>query len=315
MHLLLLFLLFQLARTDEFLVKTKQGSQFMASTKNSSNPRPPGFQQKSGKDYRWLNGCSVNKGSGKMVQHDIPSGGGEIHMKCSGGCINIHKVLYACKRAPTNQAQLKVVEKLCQGKEECNVKPGEKLFGKVACKESTQSPLMWIVYSCDGGTDETRTKIPKGGNKCTGKQQGPMKQEDIPGIVGWVDLKCVGGCLTIHKVLYACEADGPDKLQLEIVQKLCQGKESCSIQPSPKVFKGNVVCPDKDTFPLMWLVYSCDGGQDKTETFTPDNPKCHESYKCTKESTCRNQAGTCRWHFSSYHLYEQVQKWWLPARL
>ena len=301
----------------------------MATTKNSSDPRPPGFHQKSGTDYNaevgWLNECSVNKGSGKMVQHDIPSQGGSIHMKCSGGCINIHKVLYACKRAPTNQAQLKVVQKLCQGKEECNVKPGEKLFGKVTCKESSKSPLMWIVYSCDGGTDETTTRIPGDGGgtpvkedgqeKCTDEQQGQMKQEDIPGIVGWVDLKCVGGCLTIHKVRYACKADGPDKVQLEIVQKLCQGKESCSIQPGPKVFDDKVVCPGRDTFPLMWLVYSCDGGKDETETFTPDDPKCLESYKCTKESTCKNQAGTCRWHFSSYDLYEQVQKWWLPARL
>ena len=303
MHLSLLLLasiLILLARSDKFLVKTKQGSHFMASTKNTSNPSPPGFLQESGADYfgaGWLNKCSW-KQSGKMVQHDIPSQGGSIHMKCSGGCLSIHKVLYACKMAPTKKAQLKAVQKLCQGKEECNVKPGEKLFGKVTCKESTKTPLMWIVYSCDSGTDETTTNIPgDGGGVEPGKcldEQGQMKQEDIPGIVGWVDLRCPGGCLTIHKVLYACQAAGPDKIQLEIVRKLCQGKESCFIQPGPKVFEKNIVCPGRNTFPLMWLHYSCAGGKDETKTFIPDDPKCHGSYKCSKDSTCKNQAGTCR---------------------
>ena len=304
LHLLLFLLssLSQVARSNNFLVETKQGSHFIASTKNSSNSRPPGFHQESGTDYQevdWLNECSVD--SGKMVQHDIPSQG-SIHMKCSGGCINIHKVLYACKKAPTKPAQLKKVQELCQGKEECIVEPGEKLFGKVTCKESTKRPLMWIVYSCDGGTDETTTTIPAGGGvtpgnegKCDNKPAGEMKQEDVPGVVGWVYMKCPGGCLTIHKVLYACDAGGPDEVQLEVVQKLCQGKENCLIQPGPKVFDKNVVCR-KNKFPLglMWLVYSCDGGKDETETFFPDDPKCHESYKCTKESTCKNRAGTCR---------------------
>ena len=307
LHLLFLLLssLIQLGRTDTLLLKTNQGSHFIGTTQNSSNSRPPGFHQKSGKDYQeggWLNECSL-EGSGKMVQHDIPSQGGSIHMRCSGGCLNILKVLYACKKAPTKPAHLKAVQKLCQGKEECNVKPGTKLFGRVTCRESTKRPLMWIVYSCVGGEDETTTIIPNGGStgrpgnegKCLDQPEGPMKQEDIPGIVGWVYLRCPGGCLTIHKVLYACEAEPePDKVQKEIVQKLCQGKESCLIQPGLKVFDKDVVCPGK-TFPLMWLVYSCDGkGKDETEIFTPDDPKCHKSYKCTKESTCKHRAGTCR---------------------
>ena len=137
------------------MVKTKQGTQFLAFTKNNSIA--PG----SGTDYRdeasseedyidyidysneedeWLDKCSFVKNSGKMKQKDIPSQGGSIHIKCSGGCINIHKVififpkkifpfctndlkvLYACWEDPPNLHQLKVVQKLCQGKEECKVK-------------------------------------------------------------------------------------------------------------------------------------------------------------------------------------------------
>ena len=110
MHFAFLLLLpfAQRARSD-ILVKTKQGTQFLAFTKNNS--RTPG----SGTDYRdeasseedykdyidysneedeWLDKCSFVKNSGKMKQKDIPSQGGSIHIKCSGGCINIHKVIF-----------------------------------------------------------------------------------------------------------------------------------------------------------------------------------------------------------------------------
>ena len=161
---------------------------------------------------------------------------------------------------------------------------------------------MWIVYSCDGGTDVTTTKRPGGGcgggggggGTCPEKPPGPMIQTDIPGEVGWISMRCPQGCLNIHKVLYACESGPPDQEQLCIVRNLCQRKESCFIQPGQKLFGKNVVCPKKE-LPFMWLVYSCDGGQaNKTTTFTPTEPTCHENYKCTKESTCINQGGTCR---------------------
>ena len=93
------------------MVKTKQGTQFLAATKNNS--RTPGsgtdyrdtFEASNEEDYidyidysneedEWLDKCSFVKNSGKMKQKDIPSQGGSIHIKCSGGCINIHKVLF-----------------------------------------------------------------------------------------------------------------------------------------------------------------------------------------------------------------------------
>ena len=110
MHFAFLLLLpfAQRARSD-ILVKTKQGTQFLAFTKNNS--RTPGsgtdyrdtFEASNEEDYidyidysneedEWLDKCSFVKNSGKMKQKDIPSQGGSIHIKCSGGCINIHKV-------------------------------------------------------------------------------------------------------------------------------------------------------------------------------------------------------------------------------
>ena len=146
--------------------------------------------------------------------------------------------------------------------------------------------------SCSSGRGEWPNCGANG--ECSENESGQMIQEDIPGEVGWIYMKCPQGCLTIHKVLYACKEGPPDQVQLEVVQNLCQGKESCFIRPGQKLFKKTVVCP-KQVLPLMWLVYSCDGGTpNKTVTFYPTNSTCHESYKCTKESTCRNQAGTCR---------------------
>ena len=115
LHFLLLLQLssinIQVGRADIFL-QTKQGKQFIATTKNRSN---------SGDDYQYeINECSLDKGNGQMVQYDIPIGG-SIHMKCTGGCLNILKVLYACKKAPTKPSHLKAVQELCQGKEECDV--------------------------------------------------------------------------------------------------------------------------------------------------------------------------------------------------
>ena len=81
--------------------------------------------------HGWLNRCSLDKGSEKMVQHDIPkvdveaasqaSNVDRAPMRCSGGFLNILKVLYACKRASTKPSHLKAVQELCQGKEECDV--------------------------------------------------------------------------------------------------------------------------------------------------------------------------------------------------
>ena len=162
---------------------------------------------------------------------------------------------------------------------------------------------MWLTYACDGGTDRTTTNIPAEDNgtgvgklgKCP-EEKGPMKQEDIPGIVGWANLECPGGCLTIYKVLFACPVGETDEDQLKVIQELCQGKESCFLRPGENVFE-KIFCTNKAHYPTgrLWLWFSCDGGKpNQTITFLPRDPKCERSYTCFKESACKDQAGICR---------------------
>ena len=120
---------------------------------------------------------------------------------------------------------------------------------------------MWLTYACDGGTDRTTINIPAEDNgsgvekpgKCP-EEKGPMKQEDIPGIVGWANLECPGGCLTIYKVLFACPVGETDEDQLKVIQELCQGKESCFLRPGENVFE-KIFCTNKAHYPTgrLWL--------------------------------------------------------------
>ena len=98
-----------------------------------------------------------------MVQKDVVGCGGGIEMKCPGGCLRIHKTLYACKmRAESSAEQLEKVSALCGGKEECAVNATRDMFGNKECPGSPDSDMnLWITYSCDGGHDETRITGPK----------------------------------------------------------------------------------------------------------------------------------------------------------
>ena len=75
----------------DFLIKTGIKGYLVRGAKNSKNV------DKSGLDYdepAWLNRCSRRK-EGAMVQKDVVGCGGGIEMKCPGGCLRIHKTLYA----------------------------------------------------------------------------------------------------------------------------------------------------------------------------------------------------------------------------
>ena len=97
-----------------------------------------------------------------MVQKDVVGCGGGIEMKCPGGCLTIHKTLYACKmRAESSAEQLEKVSALCGGKEECAVNATRKMFGYKECPGTPDSDMnLWITYSCDGGKDHTRITGP-----------------------------------------------------------------------------------------------------------------------------------------------------------
>ena len=99
LHFLILLQLTSLniqhGRADTFLLQTKGGKQFIATSKNSSNSvlnAKIGGLNRADFQNEWVNECSLDEGNGAMVQYDIPNGG-SIHMKCTGGCLNIIKVL------------------------------------------------------------------------------------------------------------------------------------------------------------------------------------------------------------------------------
>ena len=129
---------------------------------------------------------------------------GGVHMRCWGGCLTIHKVLFACRMANNNPTQFAAVKGLCQGKEDCTVEPGALFLRDVTCPKKDLK--LWLTYSCNGGgNDKTRILNPKscGEDQCNlGAGSGTPRQQDIPLDCGFVNIRCQGGCIFIHKVLH-----------------------------------------------------------------------------------------------------------------
>ena len=44
-------------------------------------------------------------------------------------------------------------------------------------------------------------------NPCSLRERGDMKQPDVRGCGGGINLKCTGGCLEIYKALYSCKQE------------------------------------------------------------------------------------------------------------
>ena len=133
---------------------------------------------------------------------------------------------YGCKATSqnkaggTNQKQMRVMRDKCKHSNACRIEASREFFGNSECPGTDDAEMtLLMVYSCDGGSDKSSSHKPSckpsdetGGNTsitdngaCTGVdvEQGEMKQLDIPGCGGWVNLDCHGGCLNILKVLKA----------------------------------------------------------------------------------------------------------------
>ena len=79
-----------------------------------------------------------------------------MDLKCTGGCIEIHKVLYSCnERNESASKQESIVNKICKGKEECQVTADRKTFGEDECPGTPDREMnLWITYSCNGNADD-----------------------------------------------------------------------------------------------------------------------------------------------------------------
>ena len=57
-----------------------------------------------------------------------------------------------------------------------------------------------------------------------------MELRDIPPC-GWINIKCQGGCITIHKARYHCTEGEAIQDDVDIAKKHCQDKDECRIKP------------------------------------------------------------------------------------
>jgi len=138
----------------KLMIKTNK-KHYLAHMKHNKNV-------KTGSDY-WLNRCSLPT-PGEMLQEDVVGCGGGIELKCTGGCLRIHKILYACKMVDEpNQEQMKKVKALCDDKESCTVQASRTFFGNTECPDAPDSEMkLWITYSCDNeGRNSTKLTGPK----------------------------------------------------------------------------------------------------------------------------------------------------------
>ena len=102
-------------------------------------------------------------------------------------------------------------------------------------------------------------------DQCSLNSRGEMIQEDVPGCGGRIEMICQGGCLRILKILYSCrEQRNSNLLQLELVRRRCEKKDKCMVSSSRDMFGYDECLDALDEEMNLWIVYRCDGGQDKT---------------------------------------------------
>ena len=116
---------------------------------------------------------------------------------------------------------------------------------------------------------------------------------------------CQGGCLRIMKILYSCrEQRNSNLLQLELVRRRCEKKEKCMVSSSRDMF-GYDECRDApDEEMNMWIVYRCDGGQDKTRV--TGTKECNT--RITREVTPSPWCGFCKRMKPDYQLAAKEMK-------
>ena len=195
-----------------------------------------------------------------------------------------------CWASQSGYLHLEKAQELCDDKEECTLVASRKIFSLLdECLESEDSNVLYVTYRCNGGKDMTMQHGPKKHSnfypqniefvkktnkiskelnlfgKCWPNKGWKLKRMNIVGSGGGINMRCLGGCLKIHQILYSCEETKPwNPEQLKKAQKLCDEKEECTVMATRKMF-GNQECPDSPEKEMnLKLQYSCEGGKDRT---------------------------------------------------
>merc|ERR1719369_1497427 len=121
----------------KLMIKTNK-KHYLARMKHNKNV-------KTGSDY-WLNRCSLPT-PGEMLQVDVLGCGGAVDLKCTGGCLRIHKILYACKmRDEPNQEEMKKwITYSCDNEG----KNSTKLTGPTECEILDQCQIESLSFALD----------------------------------------------------------------------------------------------------------------------------------------------------------------------
>ena len=71
-------------------------------------------------------------------------------------------MLYSCTAGENNEEQMALVKNSCEKRHGCRIEASREFFGRSECP-ATGDPNMslWLVYSCDGGTDGTKIDYSK----------------------------------------------------------------------------------------------------------------------------------------------------------
>ena len=71
-------------------------------------------------------------------------------------------MLYSCTAGGNNQDQMALVKESCPKPDECQVEASREFLGNSECPGTGDANMsLWLVYSCDGGTDATKIEKPK----------------------------------------------------------------------------------------------------------------------------------------------------------
>ena len=279
------------------------GQNFLFNTKHRkylASKEPPVHGNSYGDDY---NGGTCNlKQRGAQKQHNVRGCRG-IEMKCDGGCLTITSASYYCKENAEDNPQHKhQAMNICEDTDECTISASREIFGQSTCAGTPDSDMsLYIVYRYDGGSDSTRltgqhkcSSTPAGTGKCEGQEEGALVEKDVPGCGGRMELKCEGGCLRIHNVLYQCNKrnGNPNVEQLKKVQARCEKKKSCAVSASRRMFLNTECVDSPDAY--MKIIYRCDGGKERSRLTgrktcrttavttenpqTPSPPTCHTQH-------------------------------------
>ena len=71
-------------------------------------------------------------------------------------------MLYSCTAGENNEEQMALVKNSCEKRDECRIEASREFFGRSECTAAGDPNMsLWLVYSCDGGTDGTKIDYSK----------------------------------------------------------------------------------------------------------------------------------------------------------